>query len=339
MRSPVLVLVSVGVLVILLYGVWTTTKKNQEVIKCPPSVTSPSIVVKTSSSTSPSSISSISEAFICFVTSSNYALLPVYLDSIHLFSTRSVVVFCIGCDATIDSSRHPRAVSRSIPRGAGHSVFYNKILCAATALQWYDRVAYVEPDSVVNYRIDDVWQWLEEWKDLSYPLLPRHPDNPGDQSAHMQDLSVKSPTMRYGHAHLLFTRNSLSFFLQTFWHSQVTSVHGANWDETLLNVALWKHGATQQACLYDPYGAGISNSNVQAYLTSSTLPWKSSQPLSAVAMHVLHGIKDPGEQSRVLQLLKEAAKKKLPVYWDLKQSKWVHDWRQLQSKCVETGMN
>ncbi len=32
---------------------------------------------------------------------------------------------------------------------------------------------------MVNYRIDDLWDMLAEAGELRYPLLPRHPDDPG----------------------------------------------------------------------------------------------------------------------------------------------------------------
>lgn len=189
------------------------------------------------------------EAFIAFVTKSHTELLPAWLDSLHEFSTRPIVVYGVDHVPELDVKKYPRLLLRRVT-GAAHSVYFNKPLICLHALSEFDRVAYVEPDAVVNYRVDDLFAILAHAGPLPYPLLPRHPTDPDNQRNCMARLGVEKKTLAYGHAHLLFTRAAAGFFADVLAYAQQGLCTDANVDETLINTVLWKASCLLFVCLF-----------------------------------------------------------------------------------------
>ena len=275
------------------------------------------------------------EAFMFFVTASYTPLVDTFLESLHEFSNRSILVFGIDIDVSLDRKRFPRAIPLKIT-GAAHSVYFNKIKTALHALSMFDRVIYIEPDSVVNYRVDDLWDIIAARPNLPYPILPRHPLDPKNQAALMKDLGVDRKSMPYGHGHLMFTRRTMSFFIDAFMYSQQGVSNTANFDETLINVLMWKMNAATQACLFDPYGADETENEWYFHhrLLDST---PKDKPLIDIrAYHVFHGIKDPNYQRELFEKLKDLAKSNPPppVYFSVNENRWLTLLNDVSNRCL-----
>lgn len=325
------------------YGIFSSTSSStRKGIVCPsvsPSIAPESKCASAGSLAGPNKPKKSNEAFVCFVDPGYQHLLPSFLKSHNLFSSRPILVFGVNVEPNVDG--FPKAISRSL-LPAHHSIYFNKIKIVLEALSLFDSVAYIEPDSVMNYRIDDVWEILEH-ANVSHPLLIRHSNfvNEGHEGF-MQLLGVKKRSMLYVHGHIMATRSSVPFLLDAFQSSQTGLFQGWTWDEGLLNVWLWKVNATVSSCYIDMYGGFDWQNNLyfdQAAHFDLERVASGHQKHKAFGWVVLHGVKSAEKQKELLDKLIEFSKKKPSVYFDISKQKWVQSWRDLDLKCIEYGFS
>jgi hypothetical protein len=117
----------------------------------------------------------------------------------------------------------------------------------------------------------------------------------------MDILGVKEKSMPYIHAHMLFSYKCMDFIKE--WYNLCLSygVYACNFDETILNVLFWKYGIHDYVNVYDPYFESI-----RAYE-------KNEEPEGykglKIDYYMFHGCKNPVDARKVLNKLKELAKK------------------------------
>lgn len=109
---------------------------------------------------------------------------------------------------------------------------------------------YLDVDSLVNYNIDLLFDIAKAWNG-NYTLSPIHPSDPKNQDFYLWFYGVEKKTMPYVHGHVIWNFNSLAFIQEWFKLSQ--KILSANYDETALNLLLWKQNAKYLVAAYDPF--------------------------------------------------------------------------------------
>lgn len=194
------------------------------------------------------------EAFVTFTNAHSYyiELLDVLLDSVHLFSTRPVIIFSVDFDLTINRTRHPRAlVERLAESDCGQAPFGCKLLAMISSEVHYG--VQLEVDAVVNHHVDLLFDMLHVWP-YDVPLAPKHPNDPLNYREYMAEYDVKSRSTPYMHGTFAWTHRAYPFLRQVFGLMQRGAFSNANVDETAMNVMLWKAKANHTLCKYDPFG-------------------------------------------------------------------------------------
>ena len=107
----------------------------------------------------------------------------------------------------------------------------------------------METDDVVNYNIDMLFDVVHAWP-YPLPLSPRHPDNPENYENYMRNHNVSKRTTPYMHAHMIWNYRALPFLREVQFFLQHGDFQGANYDETAVNVLLWKAKANHTLCKY-----------------------------------------------------------------------------------------
>lgn len=107
----------------------------------------------------------------------------------------------------------------------------------------------METDDVVNYNVDVLFDVVRAWP-YPLPISPRHPDDPQNYDHFMREFDVPRRTTPYIHAHVIWNYRALPFLKNL--HSLLKQGHfqGSNFDETAVNVMLWKAGANHTVCKY-----------------------------------------------------------------------------------------
>ncbi|CAF1098712.1 unnamed protein product [Adineta ricciae] len=252
--------------------------------------------VKTNSSWQPK------EAFVTFSNNhpSYLALLKVFLDSVHAFSTRPVIAFGIDVDLDIDPKQYPRVIKRRISqKDCGPSVYFCKIHAIVSSNVDYG--VLMETDDVVNYNVDILFEVLHVWP-YPLPISPRHPTDPRNWGHFARQFNVSRATTPYIHAHIIWNYRALPF-LKTL-HSLLRQGHfqGSNFDETAVNVMLWRAGANHTMCKYDPYFTYSDAYERWPNITNCT-------EFCHTAFITLHGCKDAKISAALLTRLKANAGK------------------------------
>ncbi|UJR24649.1 hypothetical protein I4U23_006023 [Adineta vaga] len=193
------------------------------------------------------------EAFVTFCNNNPLylSIFEVLLDSIHTFSTRHIIAFGIDVDLNIDTKKYPRLIKRRISqRDCGPSVYFCKIHAIVSSNVEYG--VLMETDDVVNYNVDVLFDVLHAWP-YPVPISPRHPDDPHNYFDFMKEFNVSKRTTPYLHAHMIWNYRAMPFLrnLQSVLHQG--HFHGANYDETAVNVMLWQAKADHTLCKYDPF--------------------------------------------------------------------------------------
>ena len=194
------------------------------------------------------------EAFVIFTNQQKQyvALLDVLLDSIHLFSSRSVIVFTVDFDLMINRTRHSRLFTERIAQNdCGPNIYACKIYAMIASEVQYG--VQIDVDSVVNYHVDLLFEMLHQWPH-EFPLAPKHPGDPKDYKYDMKEHHVQYASTPYMHGAFLWTFRSYRFLLLVLTSMQRVSFQNAQLDETAMNVMLWKAKTKYVLCKYDPYG-------------------------------------------------------------------------------------
>jgi hypothetical protein len=239
------------------------------------------------------------EAFVTFINPrQNYIeLLDVLLDSVHLFSTRPVIIFSIDFDLIINHTRHPRVtVERISQKDCGPTIYGCKLLSIVSSEVNYG--VQLETDSVVNYNIDLLFDMLHLWP-FALPLAPKHPDDPNNYRYYMEDYKVKYRTTPYMHGTFVWTYRAYPFIRRVLKLMQRGSFTNANCDETAMNVMLWKAKANYTLCKYDPYGPIYIEKYEQSQSAPDCLPYCDGVYL------IFHGQKESSVSKNIFQRLQK----------------------------------
>lgn len=195
----------------------------------------------------------IEEAFVAFATSNYFPCLKVLLDSVKAFSTRKIVVFGLNADIPFSTDEYPCLIKKRI------DVDLKKV----SAYHWKPRILlesgvrygiYIDSDLILNEGVDELFKQCRQVKD--YPVCPIHPSDPDDVYDLMEALGVTNKSMHYVHNDQIMFNESCRPFIEEWLITGIAYQHLAiNHDEKVLNVLLWKHGATQYAESTDPFYA------------------------------------------------------------------------------------
>lgn len=237
----------------------------------------------------------IEEAFVSFSTPAYFGILQVMLESVHTFSTRPVVVYGINCDIPFCQEKFPRLIKRRINNNRfteGHpSICYMKFPIIYESNIKYG--VYIEADDIANVGVDSLFDQARRVQ--KFPLCPIHSDDPSNQEYIMKFLRVAYKTNPYVHGHIVFSKECFNFLKECYGVCLKIGDVGANWDETVLNVMLWKYKVKNWYLpLYDPFYTTVNN-----YLKGKF----SCVRFEKINYFMLHGCKDPQKARRVLQKL------------------------------------
>src|SRR5581483_9878849 len=194
----------------------------------------------------------IEEGFVAFATRSYFPILEVLIKSVHAFSTRPIVVFGINDDIPFSTTKYPHLIKKRIDVNLNEfHIFYQKPRIIAHSGIKYG--IYVEADDIVAPNIDEMFTWCKNVQD--YPLCPIHPNNVNVLPDIMQSIGVKNKSMPYVHGHIVFAPSCKHFILEwlkaCYMYKEVASKQ--NYDESILNVLLWKYNAVTYLPPYDPF--------------------------------------------------------------------------------------
>ena len=107
----------------------------------------------------------------------------------------------------------------------------------------------METDDIVNYNVDVLFDVARVWP-YPLPLSPRHPDDPKNYHHFMQQHNVTKITIPYIHGHMVWNYRAIPFLKSLQSLLQSGDFMGANYDETAVNVMLWKAKANHTLCKY-----------------------------------------------------------------------------------------
>jgi hypothetical protein len=184
------------------------------------------------------------EAFVTYANASYLRLSEVLVRGLARFSTRPVVVYGVGTEIDFDS---PNLIKRSISDREGEIMVAKLRILAECGLE---RGVYLDADQVPNRGIDRLFAACRRARD--YPLVPRHPQELVHmRRALMAELGVARQTMPYVHACCIaFSRGCAPFFAECYEVGRALARRSAGdrplGDEAILNVMLWRRGATRQ---------------------------------------------------------------------------------------------
>lgn len=237
------------------------------------------------------------EAFITYSDNNPtyLALLMNLLDSIHYFSRRPIIAYGIGVDLNIDGTKYPRLIKRRINRkDCGQSIYFCKIYAILDSKLDYG--VHIDADSVVNYNIDVLFDIIHRWP-YPLPLAPRHPDDPLDYKHFLSvfNMNFTSRTTPYIHAHLSWNYRAYPFFEKAFDLMRQNHFMGANYEETGINILLWKAKANHTLCKIDPH---------LVYLPSYESKHRICDVYCHTAFIIIHGSKDATKMRNAFKLLK-----------------------------------
>jgi len=261
-----------------------------------------SVIIELTNKSSASFLKQPKEAFVTF--SNNHprylALLKIFLDSVHTFSSRPVIAYGVDVDLDINVTQYPRVIKRRISQSdCGPSIFFCKIHAVVSSGVEYG--VLMETDDVVNFGIDVLFDVLHVWP-YPLPISPRHPDDPRDYIHFLREHNVSKATTPYIHAHLIWNYRALPFLKNLHLLLRHGHFKGANYDETALNVMLWAAKANHTLCKYDPYFSYLGPYEKWPQIINC------SRYCHTVFL-TLHGSKDPTTSANILARLKVNAGK------------------------------
>jgi hypothetical protein len=237
------------------------------------------------------------EGYVVFVNDNEIylSLLDTLIESILLFSTRPVEVFSINFDYRHSSSKvlTKRINLSNVNYG---TICYSKLY--ATLNSSFEYGIQLDCDFIITEKMDLLFETTKTVGE--FPLASLHPKDPCNQKNVMDYLKVDKKTQPYVHATYLFSEKTKPFFEQCYNLSQELLLKGitpVNWDETILNVMLWKHEC--KGLWVDPY-------DIYWEIFVDGKNWESNgYPLDFnLNFYSCHGLKDPKKAKLILKNLK-----------------------------------
>jgi hypothetical protein len=244
----------------------------------------------------------IREAFITHAGASYLRLSEVLVRGLAHFSSRPVVVYGVGTEVDYAA---PNLIKRTLDERPGEIYSVKFRILAECGVE---RGVYLDADQVPNRGIDELFAAAGRAED--HPLAPRHPQELGHlQCELMAELGVARQTMPFVHSCCLaFSGRCADFFTECHRVSEEASRrHPAGapvLDEPLLNVMLWRRGATRQldCCNIAFRFAGLYLDGSYA-ADPDFLRHYAGHPFR---FHTFHYCKDPAAAARLLAALVEA---------------------------------
>lgn len=197
------------------------------------------------------------------VASTWFDILHTLIQSVQLFSTRPIIVFCVSS----------KAVCRSIFLLTDRLLVFHVEATPATLEVPFDmhkwkamllsrvRVGVqVDVDQIVLPAGDALFKSARAYTtlDYPYPLMAVHwmsRDAHGDEYAEAHAFTFQNTTlnrsMRYNHAHATWTYHALEWLCSYYARALTDMTVRGLTDEELANVLLWEQGATRQMCKWD----------------------------------------------------------------------------------------
>lgn len=233
------------------------------------------------------------EAWIAFATENYFPLMEVTIASVHAFSTRPIIVVGINADLPFSTEQYPQLIKKRVEVDFSQGSIFNQ-KPRSILESGLDYGIYIEADDVLSAGCDTLFEYAH--RETPYPLCPTHPADPNDQRTLMNALGVPEKTMPYVHGHVIFSKACMPFIAEwlqlCFTHTHLAP----NFDETILNVLLWKHGTTEQVPLYDPFYQVI-----YGYLE---MPHEATEQTPYSEWKMFHGCKDHYHSWDLLSQLK-----------------------------------
>lgn len=178
-------------------------------------------------------------------------LLDVLIESVLLFSTKHVEVFSINFEYQHSSSR---VLNKKINLHDENyaTICYSKIYSSFNSSFEYG--VQLDSDFIITPEMDKLFDDCR--RIAEFPLMSRHPNDPDNQKQIMNLLNVDNKSQPYMHATYLFSESS-KYFLKECYNVAMKLYNDGiippNYDETILNVMLWKNNVNSWVDTYDPY--------------------------------------------------------------------------------------
>jgi hypothetical protein len=239
----------------------------------------------------------IEKGFVTFLTRNSEQLTSVLLKSVLQFSKHPIVVCGVDYEPVLPF-RSDQIICKQINNTRRQSIYYQKFNCILNS--GIRNGVYVEGDDILNYRIDELF---DECPVDNFPKAPKHPQDPDNQQRIMSRLNIQRKSQEYVHGHIIFSESCKGFIEECYAVCQHIGKVEANWDETVLNVLLWKYGRTDTATKYvfDPYYDMYRYYLAQEHKETDFLHGYKGLKL---AYHMIHGSKNPQEANMIFERLK-----------------------------------
>jgi hypothetical protein len=191
----------------------------------------------------------------CWITHADARFLPlarVLAEGLAAFSRRPLVLYAVDCEPGETGFGAPGLVVRRMA-GGGRHIAYLKLAALLDALDsGVEQGVYLDADHVPTPEVDRLFTMATAESTGDLPLLPRHPRDLGDEvnGALMAELGVAQKSMPYAHSCAMgFGPACRAFLAECDGVARGCERRGAHppvVDETIVNVLLWKRGATRQ---------------------------------------------------------------------------------------------
>lgn len=195
----------------------------------------------------------MSKGWVTFCTGGNWlALAEVYVKSLLRFSKHPITIVALNTKVPFRYENMDNVIERGLDRHCDESICYEKLWAAAH--NPYSAGLIMDCDAVANQGVDVLLDEAEQAG--NYPLCSLHPGSQSNVTDIMKLLGVSTTTTPYLHATFEFSADCKPFLLECYQKCkwlQGQGIRPASLDETVLNVMLWKIGATKYAKTYDPY--------------------------------------------------------------------------------------
>lgn len=237
------------------------------------------------------------EAWVMYATPNYFSLMEITLESAHAFSTRPIIAVGVNADIPFSTEQFPRLIKKRIDVNLENQFSIYLVKPKAILEAKVENGVYIDADILLNQGCDKLFEYCSLVQD--HPLCPAHEKEAWVLEDAMHFFGVYARSMHYVHADVIVFSQQCKSFLSE-WNAMCVNYPSLGvpcFDETFMNVLLWKYGATEQLPTIDPY-----NSYFNTYLdledSSKKLP-----PYSH--WFLFHGNKDPRREWEMLQKLKE----------------------------------
>lgn len=222
------------------------------------------------------------------------SLLDTLIESVLHFSDKKIEVFSINFEYTHSSDRVINKKINLVDKNFGN-ICYSKLYASINSEFEYG--IQLDSDFIITKDMDKLF--IETKKIELTPLGSLHPDDPNNQENIMNYLGVTKKSQPYVHATYLFANSCKPFLEECYKLSQELNsknIKPINYDETILNVMLWKYNSTKWVDTYDPY--------YEFFIDRDRDKITNYNWMGNVNFYSCHGIKDPEYAKLVFNKLK-----------------------------------